>query len=138
MGKHSNEWRTRLRYLGTGPMGALDAEPWAIGLTVGEAVKTSARLQDDGVKMVAVFSDSQAAIRRMAHLEPGPGRRVVRWIDRGARAHLAHGIATEFHSVLGLSSFPGNEEADRQPNLTRDAGGGMAMERPYNSASNRA
>jgi len=55
-------------------MEVFDAELWAIGLALGETVKRRERLQEHGVKTVAVFSDSQAAIRRTAHLEPGPGQ----------------------------------------------------------------
>jgi len=38
----------------------------------------------------------------------------------------------------GQSGFPGNEEADRQANLARDASGNTAIEWPHTSASNRA
>jgi len=95
-------------------------------------------LQRHGVKTVAVFSDSQAAIRRTAHLEPGPGQRLARRINRRARAILAHSIKTEIHWVPGHSGIPGNEEADRQANVAREARGDTAIERPYSSASNMA
>jgi len=48
---------------------------------------------------------------------------------------LAHGIATEIHWVPGHSGIPGNEEADRQANLARDASGSTVIERLYTSAS---
>jgi len=114
VGKHGNEWRTRHSYLGTGRMEVFHAEPWVIGLALGETVKRRERLQQHGVKTVAVFSDSQGAIRRAAHLEPGPGQRLARRINRRARNLLAHGITTEIHWVQGRSGIPGKEEEDRQ------------------------
>ena len=60
---HSNEWRTRCGYVCSGHMEVFNAVLWAIGLTLGKMVKRRERLQEHGVKMVAVLSDSQAAIR---------------------------------------------------------------------------
>ena len=65
-------------------------------------------------------------------------KRVARRINRRAQALLAHGIATEIHWVPGHSGIPGNEEADRQANIAREAKGSTIIERPYTSASNRA
>ena len=65
-------------------------------------------------------------------------QRLARRINRRAQALLAHGIATEIHCVPGHSGIPGNEGADRQANLARDASGDTVIERPYTSASNRA
>jgi len=93
-------------------MEVFDTELWAIGLALDVAIKKRETLQKHGVKTVAVFIDSQPAIRRAAHQEPGPGQRLARQINRRARSLLGHGIATEIHCVPGHSSIPGNEEAD--------------------------
>jgi len=138
MCKHSNKWRTRHSNRGTGHIEVFDAELWVIGLGLGEMVKGRYKLQEHGVKTVAVFSDWQAAIRRTAHLGEGPGQRLVRGINQSAHALLAYAIATEIHWVQGHSSIPRNEESDRQANLARDASRDMGIERPYTSASNRA
>ena len=101
-------------------MEVLDAELWAIRLALDAAMEKRDTLQQHGVKLVAVISNSQAAIRRTAHLEPGLGQRLARRINSRARNLLAHGIATEIHWVPGHSGITGNEEVDRQANLARD------------------
>jgi len=136
--KHGNEWRSRRSFLRTGRMEVFDAELWATGLALDVAIEKRETLQKHGVKTVAVFSDSQAAIRRAAHLEPRPGQRLARRINRRARSLFGHCIATEIHWVLGHTGIPGNEVADRQANLARDGSGSTVIERPYTSASNRA
>jgi len=55
--KQGNESRTRLSDLETGRMEVLNVERWAIGLALGETVKSSDRPQENGVRTVAVFSD---------------------------------------------------------------------------------
>jgi len=136
--KHGNEWRSRCRILGTRGMEVFDAELLAIMLALDVAIENRETLQVHGVKMVAVFSDSQAAIRRVAHLEPGPWQRLARRINRGVWSLLAHSIATKIHWVPGYSGISGNKEANRQASLARDTSGSTVMERPYSSALNRA
>ena len=136
--KHRNEWRSRRSFLGTRLMEVFDAALWAIGLALDVAIEKRETLQVHGVKVVAVFSHSQAVIQRAAHLEPGPGQQLAKLINRTAQSLLAHGIATGIHWVLGHSGIPGNEEADWQANLALDASGSTLIERPYTWASNRA
>jgi hypothetical protein len=136
--KHGNEWRSRRSLLGTARMEIFATEQWAIGLALDVEIEKRGNLQEHGVKTVAVFSDSQAAIRRTAHLELGPGQRLVRRINRRARNLLAHGIAMQIHWLPGHSRIPGNEGEDRPANLARDASTSTVIERPYTSASNRA
>jgi len=118
-------------------MEVYDAELGAIGLALRESVRKRDTLQTHGVTKVAVFSDSQAAVRRTEHLEPGLGQPLARWINQSARTLREASIETEIHWVPGHTGIPRNEEADRQANLGR--GGrrtGTMRERVYTSAAN--
>jgi len=97
--KHRNEWKSRRSFLVTGRMEVFNAELWVIGSALDVAIEKRETLQVHGVKTFAVFSDSQATIRRAAHLEPGPGQQLARRISMRAWSLLAHGIATEIHWV---------------------------------------
>jgi len=119
-------------------MEVFDTELWAFGLALDVAIGKRDALQMHGVRTAAVFSDSQAAICRVAHWKPGRGQRLARQINQLARSLLAHGIATEIRWVPGHSSIAGNAEADYQAYLARDASGSTEIERPYTSASNSA
>jgi len=131
-------YRFRRSFLGTGRMEIFDAELSGIGLDLDMAIEKRETLHEHAVKMVAVFSDSQAAIRRTAHLEPGPWQRQARRILQRAQSLLTHSIATEIYWVPGHSGIAGNKEADRQANLAWDARGSPVIQQPYTSALNRA
>jgi ribonuclease HI len=118
--KHGDGWKAFSSHLGTGRVQAYDAELWAVGLALRESVRKRDTPQTYGVTKVAVFSDSQVAIRRMEHLEPWPGQTLARWINQSARTLREAGIETEIHWVPEHTGIPGNEEADRQANLARE------------------
>jgi len=62
-------------------MEVFDAMLWVIRLVLEGTIEKRESLQNHGVKTVAGISDAQAAIRRTAHLEPGPGQRLARRIN---------------------------------------------------------
>jgi hypothetical protein len=90
------------------------------------------------VTTVAVFSDSQAAIRRTEHLEPGPVQPLGRLINHNTRAHREVRMEPLYYCVSGHNGIPKNEEADHQANLAREGRrAGTVRERIYTSAANR-
>jgi len=136
--KHRNQWRSRHIFLGTGRMEVFDTELWAIGHALNEPIERRETSQRHGVRTVAIISHLQTTTRPVAHLEPGPGQQLAMLINWRARALLAPGIPTDIQWVTGDSGIPGNDEADRQPNLVPEASRDTVIERPYTSASNRA
>jgi len=76
-------------------------------------------MKTNGVTKVAVCNDLEAVIRRTEHLDPGPGQPLARYIDRSARNLLETSIEKEIDRVPGHTGIPGNEDADRQANLSR-------------------
>jgi len=131
-------WTVFRSYLCTGQMEVSDAELWAIEVTLRKPVARAEALRAHRVTRVAVFSDSQAAIRRTVHLDPGPGLQLARAINEHTTALRAHGIEAAIHCVPGHSDIPGNEVADRQANKAREDRGCTVRQRIYTSAANRA
>jgi hypothetical protein len=74
---NGDDWTVFRSYLGTGRIEVFDAELWAIGVALRKSVAQAEALRTHGVTTVAVFSDSEAAIRRTAHLDPGPGQQLA-------------------------------------------------------------
>jgi ribonuclease HI len=119
-------------------MQVYEAELWAIALALRRSVKKTDTLQKSWVMMVTVFRDSQAAIRRTEHLEPGPGQPLARWINQSARTLRETSIETEIHWAPGHTGIPRNAEADSQGNLARESHrSGTVRERVYTSAATR-
>lgn len=117
MWNHIDRSKAFCSHLGAGRMEVYDAELRRLGLTLRESVRKRDTQQTHSVMQVAIFSESQAAIRQTDHLELWPGQPLTRWIIRSARTLHEASIETEIHCVPGDTSIPGNEEADRQANL---------------------
>jgi len=66
--------------------------------------------------MVHVFSDMEAAIQRIMHLETRAGQHLARWINQWARNLREAGIASEIEWIPAHTGIQGNEEADYQAN----------------------
>jgi hypothetical protein len=85
-----DSWTVFRSYLGTGPMEEWEAELLSIGVTLPESVARGNVLRTHGVTTAVVFSDSQAAIRRITHLDPEPVQHLARAITKHSRAIHAH------------------------------------------------
>jgi hypothetical protein len=110
----------------------------AISLAIDVAIENPETLQKHAVKLLPVFSDSQATIGGTPHLELGLGQHLARQMNRRVGSLLTHGITTEVHLGTGLSGIPRNKDADCHANLSQEASGSLVMERPHTSDSNRA
>jgi len=137
-GSSGESWKALRSYLRKGRMEVFDAELWAIWIALKKTVKRGEILHAQGVQKTVIFGDSQAAVRRAAHLEIGPGQQVTRWINNEARALCGDGIETEIRWIPGHSGIPGNEEAVRQANVAREGRGSTVQEQAFISATNRA
>jgi len=60
--EHENEGRSRCSFLCTGSMEVFNTELWRIRLTLDVAIEKTETFQTNGVKRLAVFSDSQTTI----------------------------------------------------------------------------
>jgi hypothetical protein len=66
-----------------------------------------------GPKSITIFTDSQAALKRIKNDDPGPGQWLARRILRTERQLRQAGWTTEFRWVPGHEGVEGTEAADR-------------------------
>jgi hypothetical protein len=66
-----------------------------------------------GGSKITIFTDSQAALKRIGNDDPGPGQWLARRILRTERQLRQAGWTTEFRWVPGHEGVEGNEVADR-------------------------
>jgi hypothetical protein len=109
-------------YLRKGMMEVLDAELWAIWIALKETAKRAEGLRLQGVQKVTIFSGSQAAVQRAAHLEIGPGQQFARWINNEARVLRIVASKQKFAGSLGTqASLETKRQIHKQMQLAKTA-----------------
>jgi len=130
-------WTVFPSYLSTGRMEDLDVDVRAPILELLKSVSRVEALRAHGIMSVAMCSDSQAAIRWTAHLDPWPGQHRARVNSEHARALHTHSIEATIHWVPGHSGIPGNPEPHCHANTARENRGYTVPERIYTLAGSR-
>jgi ribonuclease HI len=115
--KDGTEW-TGLKYRLGRNKEVLDAELFALlraTIMIGDQVED---MITEGVQKIIIFTDSQAALNRIQHNEPGPGQTWASAIIRSTEEICRQNIQLEFRWVPGHAGIEGNETADQ---LAKDA-----------------
>jgi ribonuclease HI len=107
-------WRGRKLFLGRNKE-VFDAEIYAIWVGLKAAKERAGRegIDGPGPRAVTIFTDAQAALKRIGNDAPGPGQWLVRRILHTERQLRRVGWATEFRWVPGHKGIEGNEVADQ-------------------------
>jgi ribonuclease HI len=89
-----------------------DAELYAIWVGL-KAAKDSIGAWAAGPRAVTIFTDAQAALKRIRNDDPGPGQWLARRILHTERQLRQAGWTTEFRWIPGHRGIEGNEVADQ-------------------------
>jgi len=82
---------------------------------VAEAMKfTEESCEREEVRIVTVFTDSQATLRRIQSDQPGPGQVLALWTMRWESKLLKRNIQVEYWWVPAHKGIEGHEQADHQ------------------------
>jgi ribonuclease HI len=135
--KSDDTWQGRKMFMGRNKE-VFDAELYAIWLGL-----TAARDHQDewaavGPKSITIFTDAQAALKRIRNNDPGPGQWLARRILRTERQLRQAGWTTEFRWVPGHKGVEGNETADQWAKEAAEALGADRLPREDESITTLA
>jgi ribonuclease HI len=105
-------WQGRKIFMGRNKE-VFDAELYAIWLGLKATRDHQVEWAAVGPKSITIFTDSQAALKRIKNDDPSPGQWLARRILRAERQLRQTGWTTEFRWVPGHKGVEGNEAADR-------------------------
>jgi ribonuclease HI len=129
----SREWQGRKIFMGRNKE-VFDAELYAIWI----ALRAARDNQDawaahltrlGGPQVITIFTDAQAALKRIRDDEAGPGQWLARRIIRVERQLRQKGWLTEFRWIPGHKGIEGNEVADQWAKEGAGASGAECLPR---------
>jgi ribonuclease HI len=129
-------WQGRKLFMGRNKE-VFDAELYAIWVGLASARD---HLKDNwtGAKLITIFTDAQAALKRIQNDDPGPGQWLARRILRTERQLRQAGWTTEFRWVPGHKGIEGNEVADQWAKEGAEAMGAEHLPRDEESITTLA
>jgi ribonuclease HI len=116
-------WHGRKLFMGRNKE-VFDAELYAIWVGL-KVAKDSTDAWAAGPRAVTIFTDAQAALKRIRNDDPGPGQWLARRILRTERQLRQAGWTTEFRWIPGHRGIEGNEVADQ---LAKEGAGASGAE----------
>jgi ribonuclease HI len=106
-----------------------DAEIYAIWVGLKAANDRAEREENDGPRAVTIFTDAQAALKRIRNEASGPGQWLVRRILHTERQLRQAQWTTEFRWVSGHKGIEGHQEAHQWAKEGAEASGAEYLPR---------